>query len=238
MARELVFTATYDEAANIESWIRQVAAHRPEADMLIVDDSSPDGTADVIIGLQAEFPQVTLHSRSGKLGLSSAHLFAMTTAQEMGYDRLITMDADGSHQPSQIGGLVDALGPAQFVIGTRTHGGTHQGTPMRRILSGGANTAARIILPMGLTEYTTSFRVFDREALTAVLAGEHRDSGYAFFIECLEDLHRAGIRMAERPIDFLDRAGGVSKIPRNQIWVSVGALARLGRQRRFPERNR
>jgi dolichol-phosphate mannosyltransferase len=225
--RELVFTATYNERDNIGWWIEEVAKARPGSDILIVDDNSLDGTGELIESLREKYPQVSLHSRVGKLGLNTAHLYAMEYAHENGYDVLVTMDADGSHLPSQIPGVVKGLSRAQFCIGTRSQGGTHQAAKGRQILSHGANTIARVLLPMGLTEYTTSFRAFSRPAITAALNHEYGFSGYAFFIECLEGMHQQGIDMTEAPIDFLDRQGGVSKIPKNQIVVSAGALTQM-----------
>ena len=227
MSRDLIFTATYNEAANIEPWVRGVVAARPDADILIVDDSSPDGTGAVVKKLAIEFPQITLHSRPGKSGLSSAHIHAMQYALENDYDTLVTMDVDGSHQPAQITAVLGGLQNADFCIGTRTRGGSHQAALPRRILSHGANLTARVLLPMGISEYTTSFRAFDPVALRAVLAHDFSASGYAFFIECLEVMHRAGVSMTEVPIDFLDRFSGTSKIPKNQIYLSMLALTRL-----------
>ena len=227
MAKELIFTATYNERDNIGWWIKEVAKARPSSDILIVDDNSPDGTGELINEMSKEFPKITLHSRVGKLGLSSAHLYALQYAYENDYDVLVTMDADGSHLPSQIPRVASGLDNAQFCIGTRTHGGTHQAKKSRQLLSHGANTLARVLLPMGLTEYTTSFRAFSRPAMKAALSHEYGFSGYAFFIECLEGMHQQGIVMTERPIDFLDRQGGVSKIPKNQIVVSAGALTQM-----------
>lgn len=231
MSRELIFTATYNEAANIEPWVRGVVAARPGADILIVDDSSPDGTGAVVEKLVGEFPQITLHSRPGKSGLSSAHIYAMQYALDNHYDTLVTMDADGSHQPSQIPAVMGGVQGADFCIGTRTRGGSHQAALPRRVLSHGANVTARVLLPMGISEYTTSFRAFDPVALRAVLAHDFSASGYAFFIECLEVMHRAGVRMTEVPIDFLDRFSGTSKIPKNQIYLSMLALTRLSMNR-------
>ena len=231
MSRELIFTATYNEANNIGPWIEGVAAARPGADILIVDDSSPDGTGEVIADCMNAFPRVTLHTRPGKSGLSSAHIYAMNYALENGYDALVTMDADGSHQPAQIPAVIDALSRADFCIGTRTRGGTHQAALPRRILSHGANITARLLLPMGISEYTTSFRAFDPIALRAIVAHDFSASGYAFFIECLEVMHRAGVTMTEVPIDFLDRFSGTSKIPKNQIYLSMLALTRLSANR-------
>lgn len=231
MSRELIFTATYNEADNIGPWIEGVAAARPGADILIVDDSSPDGTGEVIADCMNAFPRVTLHTRPGKSGLSSAHVYAMNYALDNGYDALVTMDADGSHQPAQIPAVIDALSIADFCIGTRTRGGSHQAALPRRILSHGANITARVLLPMGISEYTTSFRAFDPIALRAIVAHDFSASGYAFFIECLEVMHRAGVTMTEVPIDFLDRFSGTSKIPKNQIYLSMLALTRLSANR-------
>ena len=231
MSRELIFTATYNEANNIGPWIEGVAAARTGADILIVDDSSPDGTGQVIADYMNAFPRVTLHTRPGKSGLSSAHIYAMNYALENGYDALVTMDADGSHQPAQIPAVTDALSRADFCIGTRTRGGTHQAALPRRILSHGANITARLLLPMGISEYTTSFRAFDPIALRAIVGHDFSASGYAFFIECLEVMHRAGVTMTEVPIDFLDRFSGTSKIPKNQIYLSMLALTRLSANR-------
>ena len=197
--KALVFTATYNEASNIGPWIEGVAKVVPGADILIIDDSSPDHTATVITEFAHTFPQVCLHSRAGKQGLSSAHIYAMQYALDNGCGALVTMDADGLHQAAL----------------------------PRWILSHSANITARVLLPMGISEYTTSFRAFDLVALRAVLAHNFSASGYAFFIECLEVLHRAGVIMTEVPIDFLDRFSGQSKIPKNQIYLSMLALTRL-----------
>jgi glycosyltransferase involved in cell wall biosynthesis len=182
VASELVFTATYCEQENIEAWVRGVHLHRPEADILVVDDSSPDDTGTILKRLQAEIPQLSVHTRPGKMGLSSAHLYAIDRGIAGCYDRVVTMDADGSHQPSQIARLIEASGSADFVIGTRYRGGSHQAA--------------------------------------------------AFFIECLEVMNNDGLVLAEAPIDFLDRTGGKSKIPRSQILLSAKALLHLNRQRR------
>jgi len=232
VATELVFTATYCEQENIEAWVRGVHLYRPEADILVVDDSSPDETGAILKGLQTEIPRLTVHTRAGKLGLSSAHLYAIDQGIAGGYDRVVTMDADGSHQPSQIARLIEASGSADFVIGTRYRGGSHQAARFRRFLSLGANKAARRLLPMGLSEYTTSFRVFTPSAMSSIERATFECGGYAFFIECLEVMNNDGLVLAEAPIDFLDRTGGKSKIPRSQILLSAKALLHLNRQRR------
>jgi len=145
--------ATYSEASNIDPWIEGVTTAVPDADILIIDDLSPDHTATVITEFAHTFPQVGLHSRAGKQGLNSAHIYAMQYALDNGYGALVTMGADGSHQPAQIpavlGALSGGLATSNFCIGTRTHGGSHQAALPRRILSHGANITARVLLPMG-----------------------------------------------------------------------------------------
>ena len=232
MTHELIFTATYNEVENIEFWITDVAFNRPSASILVVDDNSPDGTSDVVRSLCRSFPQVRLIEREGKLGLDSAHLLAMHLALDEGYLRLVTMDADLSHQPSQITPLVDQLSNGGCVIGTRSRGGTHQARPLRKVLSKGANGLARLALPTTVSEYTSSMRVFSPPALEELVRAQFKYKGYAFFIESIEILHRAGIPIPEAPIDFLDRSGGKSKIPKTQILSSASALTRLALERR------
>ena len=232
MTRTLVFTATYDEALNAPIWVQGVRAAVPSADLLVIDDDSPDGTGRILDRLALEQPSLTVIHRSGKSGLASAHLRAMQYALEHEYEVLVTMDADGSHLPAQIPRLLDAIPFSDFVIGTRYRGGTHQAAPLRRLLSAGANGLARVLLPNGLSEYTTSFRAFDAKALKVLVDARYTSGGYAFFVECLEVLHASGLRMSEVPIDFVDRTHGRSKIPKSQIFMSVQALFSMGVTRR------
>jgi glycosyltransferase involved in cell wall biosynthesis len=237
-AGELIFTATYNEAGNIEQWVRDCVQTRPEASLLVVDDSSPDGTGDLLHALAQELPQLTVMERPGKLGLSTAHRLAMKYALRGGYDVLVTMDADSSHQPAQIPQVVAALTDADFVIGTRYRGGSHQASRFRQILSFGANRLAMMLLATGLSEYTTSFRAFSPAAMAAVDEADFDEGGYAFFMECIDELSRRGFRLTEVPIDFLDRHHGVSKIPKWQVAVSAQTLARLAWERRITHKRR
>jgi len=233
MADLVVFTATYDEVQNIDAWLQGVRASVPQSQMLVVDDDSPDGTGRILDArADAGMPLTVIH-RSSKSGLASAHLQAMRWTLENGFDYLVTMDADGSHMTSQIPRLLEALPGQDFVIGTRYRGGSHRANGLRRGLSAGANGMARVILPTGLSEYTTSFRAFNRTSLEILTKATFVSGGYAFFVECVEILYRAGVRMGEVPIDFVDRTHGSSKIPKSQIFLSIEALARMGFRRRW-----
>lgn len=231
VSRILIFTATFNEKGNVEAWVRGVRRACPEADQLVIDDSSPDGTGELLDEIARDAPYLEVIHRSGKLGLASAHLFAMRFALERGYELLVTMDADGSHQPWQIPDLLSAADKADFVIGTRYSGGSHRAAIGRRTLSWGANSLAKTLLPTGLSEYTTSFRVFNRRAMSVIVHESLRDAGYAFFLESVETVYQAHLSITEVPIEFLDRVYGSSKIPRSQIFTSVGVLLGLWKRR-------
>lgn len=223
----LVFTATYCEADNINEWHQRVRLTFPNASILVVDDNSPDGTARQLEALAKQDPLLEYVVRPGKLGLGSAHRLAMTHALDNNFAVLATLDADLSHQPEQLPRLVRSLQESDFVIGTRSGEGTSDYTGLRRIASIGANTLARLLIPTGLTEYTSSMRVFNRRALEALSTDVIKDEGYAFFMEVIYRLWANGLVLSEEPIDFVDRRHGTSKIPRNQIFTSGLVLMRL-----------
>lgn len=226
--RILVFSATYNEAATISTLIAQVRSVLPMADHLIIDDSSPDGTGVIVAECAHSDPRVRLVSRPVKSGLSSAHAAAQRFAHRDGYDWLVTMDADLSHDPAEIPLLLAPLATgADFVIGTRSRGGTLHLRGIRRLLSRTANACARLLLPTGLSEYTNGFRAFSSHSI-AVLHDRHlSEAGYAYALEQIEVLHRAGLQLAEVPTVFRDRAGGQSKIPRSQVLITMWVLTRL-----------
>ena len=227
----IVSTATFNEAANITEWYLRVRAVLPNADLLVIDDSSPDRTADVVRSIQGEDPLVHLIVRPAKSGLGSAHRAAMLYALENEYEVLVTMDADLSHQPEQIPPFLEAINNHDFVIGTRSNGGGCDYTGIRKFLSLAGNQAARLMIPTGLTEYTTSMRAFTPESLQVLFTHGIRDDGYAFFMETVEILYRSGCSMTEVPIHFMDRTHGQSKIPKHQIWLSASILMRLSASR-------
>jgi dolichol-phosphate mannosyltransferase len=199
----------------------------PAARLLVIDDSSPDGTAEHLARIAAADPEFEYIVRAGKLGLGSAHRRAMQHGWDAGYETLVTMDADLSHQPEQIPRLLAALPGHDFVIGTRSGQGSCDYTGFRRLAFVGGNSMARLLIPTGLTEFTTSMRAFNRSALDLLLTTGERDDGYAYFMEVVYRLNDAGLRLTEVPIDFADRTRGTSKIPRAQIAMSAKVLLQL-----------
>jgi dolichol-phosphate mannosyltransferase len=230
--RILVFTATFNEAGNIAEWVNRVHEAMPEADILVVDDSSPDGTTRILKELSTRFTKLRVITRIGKLGLASAHLAGMNEFRNGNYDALLTLDADLSHRPEELASLLHELDHVDFVIGTRFGEGKSEYKAWRKFLSIGGNVLARSLIPTGLTEYTTSMRAFRPVAVDAILNQESHDEGYAFFLECIYDLKNASVSMSEVPINFMDRGAGESKIPRGQIFKSMVVLLKLARGKR------
>ena len=225
--KTLVFSATYNEAGNVQGLLRGIVAAVPEADILIVDDNSQDGTAQALRALQ--LPQLTLVERPGKMGLGTAHLLAFCHALHHGYDTLVTLDADGSHEPASIPALIGQIrGGHDFVIGSRfCPGGSLSYTGYRRFLSRNANLLARRLLRIPLTEFTTSFRAYRVSRMRAFSLGELYLDGYSYAMATVVACAQHRFRMTEVPIRFLDRGYGSSKIPSFEIFRGVHNLLRL-----------
>lgn len=239
----LVFTATYDEADNVAALVEQVFATLPNAEMLVVDDDSPDGTGDILEQLRTRYPRLHVLHRPGKSGLGSAHKLAVKYALSEGYRALITMDADFSHDPQYLPAMIRALERAEFVIGSRYAPGGSCEYPLSRVLlSRGANTLARAVLGIPVHEFTTSYRGFRRSLLERMNIDAIQSDGYSYFVESIHhvssvlgaDAWNGG--MAEFPIRFVDRRAGISKISKWEILRGITTLARLAGRRFRPER--
>jgi len=227
IARVLVFTATYNEAGNITEWVNRVHETLPDADIIVIDDNSPDGTTEILKELSTRVTKLRVITRTGKLGLASAHLAGMSEFRNGNYETLLTLDADLSHRPEELPLLLQELDHSDFVIGTRFGEGKSEYKAWRKFLSSGGNALARTLVPTGLSEYTTSMRAFRPVAVDAILHQLSHDEGYAFFLECIYDLKKANISLGEVPINFMDRGSGESKIPRGQIFKSMVVLVKL-----------
>jgi len=234
----LVFTATYNEADNIASLVEAVFRALPGCEMLVVDDNSPDGTGKILDDLAAQAPRLHVIHRPGKSGLGSAHKLAFKYALEHGYDLLVTMDADFSHDPAALPEMMSKLERAEFVIGSRyTAGGRSEQTLSRVILSRGANGLTRVLLGIPVREATTSYRGFRRSLLARLDIDAIKSEGYSFFVESIFQVSRHARQdgdtqsMVEFPICFADRRKGVTKISRLEIWRGMTTLARLAARR-------
>ncbi len=226
--RILVFSATYNEIENIARFCEGVFDQPVKCDLLVVDDSSPDGTGDELNNIAQQKPQLHVIHSPSKEGLGSAHWRAMQFAIEQGYDYLITMDADLSHDPADIASFVEAVNEGDFVIGSRfMKGGSCDYTGYRQLLSQWANRLARFFLGIGLSEYTTSYRIFRVSKLREFDFMCVKSQGYSFFLEMLFHLHKQSWRMSEIPIHFRDRVRGESKIPPTQILNGIWKLLLL-----------
>jgi dolichol-phosphate mannosyltransferase len=225
--KKLVFFATYNEAGNVASMIERIELAAPDADILVVDDNSKDGTLDILKGLDR--PNLKVIVRPGKLGLGTAHLLAWKYAIFHQYDVLVTMDGDHSHDPADIPKLIDGLqDDVDMVIGSRyAKGGICDYTGYRLRVSQAANKAARLLLGIKLTEFTTSYRAFRVSRLTAIDFDTLVVGGYSFFLAVVVQAHLHGLRLGERPIHFHERNAGVSKIPPLEIFRGMFNLLRL-----------
>jgi dolichol-phosphate mannosyltransferase len=218
-------------------------------DVLVVDDGSPDGTGDLADRMAAADPQVTVLHRASKAGLGAAYLEGFGIALARGYDVVGEMDADGSHQPEQLPRLLSALEHADLVIGSRwVPGGSVVNWPLsRKVLSVGGNLYARLLLGIPLRDITAGYRLFRRSTLETIDLGSVQSAGYIFQTDLAFRTLRAGLRVVEVPIQFVERVRGESKMSRDvaleSLWrITSWGLSERGRQlrdvllRRLPKR--
>jgi len=236
LGRVAVIIPTYNERANVEATTARVRRAVPDADLLVVDDNSPDGTGEIADKLAAEDGHIHVLHRAGKAGLGAAYIAGFRWALAEGYGVLVEMDADGSHQPEELPMLLDALAGADLVLGSRwVPGGTVLNWPKsRELLSRGGNTYARIMLGIRLKDATGGYRAYRAGTLRAIALDEVESQGYCFQIDLAIRAIRAGLRVAEVPITFVERVHGTSKMSRaivlEALWrVTVWGLTGRGR---------
>lgn len=234
MPGTLVFTATYNEADNVETLLNEIFCHLPDADILIVDDHSPDGTGPLLDRLAAENSHIHVVHRPSKLGLGTAHLLAMKYALHHNYEHLITMDADFSHNPKYLTIMKQLLEDNDFVIGSRyAKGGRCDYGLVRTLISRTANTLARYLLGIPTHEATTSYRGFSVDLLKQMDLNSIWSDGYSFFMESIFVVRLATRKLAEFPIHFEDRRAGTSKISKREIFKAIYNISRLFYRRLF-----
>jgi dolichol-phosphate mannosyltransferase len=214
----LIFTATYNEAENVDSLINAIKFNTPESDILIIDDNSPDGTFEIIKKKQSLDKKIFLIIRNGKLGLDTAHKEAYEFALKNQYDYLITMDADNSHDPIEIKKILSNLEKYPFVIGSRyIKGGKCLMRGRRLIMSKYGNLLMKFLLRIDCNEYTTSFRGFNIKELKDFHLNKIKTKGYSFFMGTIAEIDRMNFQIKEIPIRFQYRLKVYSKIKKFEI---------------------
>lgn len=229
--RVLVVIPTYCERANIETVLTRVRATTPQAEILVVDDNSPDGTAEVVDGVRERLGRIRVLRRESKDGLGAAYRAGFSYGLDHGYDILVEMDADLSHDPAALPALIDAVERgADLAIGSRYVPGASipTWTRRRRALSRYGNAYAALMLRVKVRDLTSGFRAFRAETLRAVEIETSRSTGYAFQIELADRVALAGGAIVEHPISFTDRIDGESKMSARITFEALALVTAWG----------
>lgn len=231
-----VIVPTYNEKENIEDLIGQILDLEIGARVIIVDDNSPDGTGLLADGLAEKDQRISVIHRQGKLGLGTAYIAGFKKGLAEGAERLITMDADFSHDPSYIPALVHLANYYHITIGSRyiPQGGVQNWGWRRRFLSWGANAFARTILGLEANDCTAGFRCYHREVLLNIDLDRIFSNGYSFLVEMIFKCQRKGYTVGEIPIIFANRERGQSKISQTEIYKAMYTVLRLAISRLKP----
>jgi dolichol-phosphate mannosyltransferase len=228
--RVMVVMPTYNEVESLRGVIARLHAAVPEAEVLVVDDGSPDGTGQIADQLAGGNPRVHAQHREGKLGLGTAYIHGFRWALERGYDYIFEMDADFSHDPGYLKDFLKAIGDVDVVLGSRYVGGRVAvvNWPMGRLLlSYFANIYARWVTGLRIWDLTGGFKCFRRRVLEAIDLSQVKSNGYAFQIEMSVRAWRKKFKLKEIPIVFVDRAEGQSKMNRAIVREAVWMVPRL-----------
>ncbi len=227
--RSIVCIPTYNERENILRMIDAVHAVVPDTHVLVIDDGSPDGTSQLVAERRAIDERVHLITRSGKLGLGTAYCAGFAYALEQGFDLILQMDADFSHDPKDLLRLLEEIANYDLVIGSRYIQGVNViNWPMSRLLlSWFANLYTRVITGMPVADATGGFKCFRSDVLRKIDLTKIRSNGYAFQIEMNYKAWRSGARVHEIPIIFMDRVHGVSKMSKNIVYEAAFLVWKL-----------
>lgn len=232
--RVLVVLPTYNEAANIATVLERVRQALPEACVLVVDDNSPDGTGDIVEKVAATFDQISLLRRAGKAGLGSAYRDGFRWGLQRGFDVLVEMDSDLSHDPDALGSLVAPIDEGfELSIGSRyVPGGSIPNWALsRRLISRGGNLYADVLLGLGVRDATAGFRAYAATLLRRIDLDAVRANSYGFQIEMTYRALQAGAKVTEVPIRFVDRALGTSKMSTYTVVEALVLVTRWGLRR-------
>ncbi|MDQ1541498.1 MAG: dolichol-phosphate mannosyltransferase [Actinomycetota bacterium] len=230
LGRILVIIPTFQERENLSSIVGRVRASVPTAHVLVADDNSPDGTGKVADELASDDDQVHVLHRAAKEGLGAAYVAGFEWALDEGYDVIVEMDADGSHQPEQLPRLLDALETADVVLGSRwVPGGEVSNWPKsREFLSRGGNMYTRIVLGLPLRDATGGYRAYRAKVLRAFDLTTVRSQGYCFQVDLAWRSWQRGYRVVEVPITFVERVLGASKMSRKIVFEALWRVTLWG----------
>jgi dolichol-phosphate mannosyltransferase len=236
MRNRLIIVPTYNELVSAPLLVRRIFKYIPESNILVVDDGSPDKTADAIRELQQEFPTLHLLERKTKLGLGSAYRLGFTWGLERGYEELIEMDADLSHRVRDLKKMIDAkeLQPdVDLVIGSRwiPGGKTENWSRGRELLSRAANLYVRAMLGLGVRDSTAGFRIYSASMLKRLNMESIKSEGYSFQIEMTRAVHELDGKIIEVPITFRERENGVSKMSKKIVGEAMILVTHWGLKR-------
>ena len=226
MRNRLIIVPTYNELVSAPLLVRRIFKYIPESNILVVDDGSPDKTADAIRKLQQEFPTLHLLERKTKLGLGSAYRLGFAWGLEQGYEELIEMDADLSHRVRDLKKMIDEkeLQPnTDLVIGSRwiPGGKTENWSKSRELLSRAANLYVRAMVGLGVKDSTAGFRIYSASMLKRLNMESIKSEGYSFQIEMTRAVHKLGGKIIEVPITFRERENGVSKMSKKIVGEAM-----------------
>jgi dolichol-phosphate mannosyltransferase len=235
VGRVLVIIPTYNERENIESIVGRVRASTPEVEILVADDASPDGTGEIADRLAADDDHVHVLHRPGKEGLGTAYIAGFGWGMEHGFDVLVEMDADGSHQPEELPRLLSALENSDLVIGSRwVGGGKVENWPKKReVFSRGANTYSRFMLGLSVHDSTAGYRAYRATTLQKIGFEDVSSQGYCFQVDLTVRTIRSGLRVTEVPITFVERTHGASKMSRAVIREAFQRVTQWGLEYRL-----
>jgi dolichol-phosphate mannosyltransferase len=228
--RVAVVIPTYNERDNICPITARVRSAVPDADLLIVDDNSPDGTGKIADELAAADKHIRVLHRPAKVGLGAAYIAGFEAALDQGYDTVVEMDADGSHQPEDLPKLLAALAGADIVLGSRwiPGGKTLNWPKSRELLSRAGNAYARIMLGIPLRDITGGYRAYRASALWKIGLEDVESVGYSFQIDLVRRAVQAGLALAEVPIMFVERTQGTSKMSKAIVREALSRVTRWG----------
>jgi dolichol-phosphate mannosyltransferase len=234
--KRLIIVPTYNESMNAPVLIKRIFKHIPETSILVIDDGSPDGTAEIVESLQREYSDLHLLKRSEKSGLGSAYRAGFAWGLERGYNEMVEMDADMSHRVRDLAKMIEvkkARPETSLIIGSRwmKDGKTENWSKARELLSRTANLYVRFMLGMGVKDSTAGFRIYSADILRKIDLTAIKSEGYSFQIEMTRAVYRNGGSIVEVPITFREREQGVSKMSKKIVREAMTLVTVWGLKR-------